>query len=126
MVATASSEAENPAAGDDEIIACGSPDVLVVPDEEPGVDVEFGATDPAAGALIAGSPLPGILFVEQPNAASEPVSAIAATIRSAPCSPLLFKSEFLRMFSSMFDASYEVIESKCCAPETRSHRDAQA
>ncbi|HEX7421221.1 MAG TPA: hypothetical protein VF505_15130 [Thermoanaerobaculia bacterium] len=58
------------------------PDVVVAPDDEPGVDVTFGATEPAAGALIAGSPFPGILFVVQPKAASEPVSAIAATIRS--------------------------------------------
>ena len=86
-VATASSDAENPFAGDgdDEIIACGvEPDVVVAPDEEPGVDVEFGATEPAAGALIPGSPLPGTLFVEQPNAANEPVSAIAARIRKPP------------------------------------------
>lgn len=70
-VARASSDAEIPL----------DPDVVVAPDDEPGVDVAFGATEPAAGALIAGSPLPGILFVEQPNAANEPVSAIAARIR---------------------------------------------
>lgn len=60
-VASASADAEKPLAGDDEIIAWGvEPVVLVAPDEDPGVEVEFGATEPAAGALIAGSPLPGI------------------------------------------------------------------
>lgn len=68
-VAIASSDAEKPLAGDDEIKACGVPCAVVAPDDEPGADVAFR------------SPFPGILFVEQPKAASEPVSAIAATIR---------------------------------------------
>src|SRR5712691_4977760 len=82
--ASASSDAETPDDSDDEIIAWWVP-----PDDEPGVEVAFGATGPAAGALIAGSPLPGYLFVLHPNIANEPMSAIVA-IRRSPLRSLAF------------------------------------
>jgi hypothetical protein len=84
-----------PAAGDDEIIiAWGG---MLVPDEEPGVDVEFGATEPAAGALMAGSPFPGYLFVLHPNNANEPMSASAANPRRPFRSTKFVVFEVLRM-----------------------------
>lgn len=64
ITAFASSAAENPEAGVDETIACCVsvddeiidcwPEGVTAPDDEPGVDVAFGATEPAAGELIAG------------------------------------------------------------------------
>src|SRR5512142_1966147 len=84
MAASASSDADSPFAGEDEIIACGSEACGIRPIvfAEPGVDAEFGAIAPAAGVLIAGSPYPGVRFVVQPNAASVPVIATAARMRS--------------------------------------------
>jgi hypothetical protein len=96
IVANASTDADSPDAGEDEIIAWGS----TVPEEEPGVDVAFGATGPAAGALIAGSPFPGVRFVVQPNTARELLSAMAARIRRPPCSVRFVDFEDLRMMWS--------------------------
>jgi len=49
-----------------------------IPEDVPGVD------DGVAGAVMPGSPSPGVRFVEQPNTANEAIAAAAANPRNPP------------------------------------------